>query len=245
MVRTRRKRSAAKSARPDYRRLAVALLLVAVVGWQIVVGLVAPLLMTAGRFDLAAQIAPDSALVRYLVGREALARGDFRASNAAFRASLARAPLDQSALTMLAIGEPPRTAAVMNQSAALGWRDIATQRWLAEAASDPTLFATRYDAYARQTNEGETAGVLLDDRIADPRVRAAIVTRLALEPVWRGTYLSSLPRPDPALVSARLALFSDLRRAGSPPTARNLAEFAARLRHFGLEADARAVESGR
>lgn len=227
-------------------RVAAALSLVAVGGWQIVTGVVSPMLITTGRVDLAEKITPGSALVGYLVGRSALAQGDLRASSAAFRATLARAPINQSALTMLAIGEPSRTATMMNQAAALGWRDVSTQRWLAEAAgNDATLFALRYDAYARQTDEGERAGGLLDDRIGDPRVRAAIAARLTLHPGWRGLYLGSLSRPDPALVLARIALLGDLRRTKAPPTAQELTLFAAKLRFYSLEDDAKAIESGR
>ncbi len=249
--RKRRRRSASTSrsamlGQYPPLRVGVALLLVAVLGWQIVLGVVSPMLVTAGRIDLAARLTPGSALVSYLFGRDALARGDLHASNTAFRASLARAPIDQSALTMLAIGEPQHTAAGMNQAAALGWRDVTTQRWLAEAAgNDATLFALRYDAYARQTDEGERAGELLDQRLGDPRVRAAIAARLALNPGWRGTYLGSLSRPDPALVRARMALLDDLRRTAAPASAQELTQFAAKLRFYKLEDEAKAVESGR
>lgn len=231
------------SSRARWGRAAAALLFVVLVGWQIVVANVAPFLIAQGQFVLAARLSPHAALVSYLTGREALARGDLRGSNAAFRATLDRTPLNQSALTLLAIGDPSRTAALMNQSAALGWRDVATQRWLAEAAGDDAnLFALRFDAYARQIDDLVPAGVLLDQRITDAKVRAAIVPRLALKPDWRGGYLASLSRPDPALVQARIALQQDMRRAATPMTAEEVALFALKLRHFSLEDAARVVE---
>ena len=230
-------------SRARWPRVAAALAFVALVGWQIAVANVAPFLIAQGRFDLAARLSPDAALVTYLTGREALAKGDLRGSNAAFRATLERTPLNQSALTLLAIGDPSRTATLMNQSAGLGWRDVATQRWLAEAAGDDAnLFALRFDAYARQIDDVEPAAVLLDTRIKDPKVRAAIVARLALNPGWRGSYLASLSRPDPALVQARFAMQQEMRRAATPMTAQEVGLFAARLRHFGLDDAARVVE---
>ncbi|PXA83486.1 hypothetical protein DMC47_43300, partial [Nostoc sp. 3335mG] len=110
--------------------------------------------------------------------------------------------------------------ALMGQAAALGWRDLQTQLWLAAASlqtKDYDGAANRIDGAMRVNPDAPELHQLLDKMLIDEKLRHALVTRLQLQPAWRLSYFSddTVAAPDDAL--ARAALLSDLVGTPNPP----------------------------
>ena len=120
------------------------------------------------------------------------------------RKALSLMPLDQPSLTIAALRlEPRRATAALNQAAALGWRDPATNILLYRAAlreHAPDVAATRIDALGRVAGAVVT-GPLADNLLAYPGGLKALAERAAhhLGSGWIPRYLSSPPKTAEAI----------------------------------------------
>lgn len=225
------------------KRIPLALIMFGVLSWAIVrVNL--PLGMAAtGRALAAWRSFPGSAEAASLAARDLLIAGR-PGAGAPARFALATAPIDQRALSTLAIAEGgPRLIERMQLSAALGWRDQLTQLWLAEAALESNqsdLFAQRIVAIARQTGDLSILTPILDYAITRPAIRTALLPYLRERSRWRQGYLGSDPH-NRAAAQVRVQLLDKMFVAKIVVPASEVAQIVRYLVHYNLLGDAYAV----
>lgn len=225
-------------------RIVVALMLFGALSWAIVrVNL--PLGMAANGNALPAwRTFPGSAKAASVAARELLIAGKAAAAVVPARSALAVAPVDQRALTTVALAENgPAIVKRMELSAALGWRDRLTQLWLADAAlasDQPNLFAQRVVAVARQTGNLSTLTPILDYAVARPAIRTALLPYLRSASRWRAGYLNSDPGSR-AAAQSRVLLLDRMRRMGIVVPASDVTQIVRYLVHYDLPNDAYAV----
>ena len=217
----------------------------ALIGWQATVAAIGEVFAASARKPLAAAIDPlgGGSGAAWAVAR--LTAGDMPAASAAATQVLRITPINQQALTVLALAGPAdRASGLMTVAALLGWRTPLAQLWLAQAglvAHQPDLFATRTDAFARSAPDPAPVFALVDQAIHQPAMRAATAQRLALFPDWRGAYLARFDNSDPNAAADRTALLDTLAASHAGPTRPELLVYVGQLEHFGREADARAA----
>lgn len=225
-----------------HARIAIAALLIAAVLWQVLAVQLLAIALQAGN-PRGALAFGDSAAAHAALARTARTSAVVAAEA---RAGLAAAPIDQQLVTLLAQTTPPaERVRLLQLTAALGWRDPLSQLWLAQsgaAAHEPTMFAQRFDAFARVLNPDALDGLqVLDAYIRDPAIRAAMVIRLSHPSLWRRVYLGNLRDDDPQLVAARMDLLDQLARTGAPASRTDLLNFTGRLEATGLDEEAHAA----
>ncbi|MDE2595389.1 MAG: hypothetical protein KGL44_00780 [Sphingomonadales bacterium] len=171
-----------------------------------------------GEIDPAAgaALAPwDSELHESLALRAFAANRSAQAGHHARRA-LAAMPFGQPSLTILSLqGDARQRLDGLNQSAALGWRDVLTDMRLVSAAfanGDPVVAAQRIDAFGR-TAGGKAVTVPADRLLTMKGGVEALAERAAhhSDNGWLPEYLDQ-PARTPELVAARTALMQRLDR---------------------------------
>lgn len=102
-------------------------------------------------------------------------------------------------------------------SGQLGWRSPSTQAyWMqrALAVGDARVAALRLDALLRQSPEMAANPTLLAPFEADPAVRAALIDRMVLAPVWLKSYREEVSALPPQASASRAAVLEALRARG-------------------------------
>lgn len=90
-------------------------------------------------------------------------------------------------------GETEAADAAFRLSAGMGWRDLATQIFWFNHGLDTgqaDVAAQRLDAYLRQVLDDDRTQTMLNDMVASPEGRAAILPRLAEAPTWQRMFLA-------------------------------------------------------
>ena len=222
-------------------RLALAVLLGCFLAWQVILDNLP--YMLGGNDDGSTPLLSGSAAEAETKEAVRLLRTDPALAAHHARDALAEAPLNQRALTVLALSDRSRVQ-LLGLSAALGWRDPTTQLALAQSAlssGNPTQFAQRIDAYARMTTRPGRPPVFIDRYITDPAIRSAVAARLALSPEWREAYVDYILDADPAVIAARRALLAQLRATSAPPTRAETYAYVGRLLDLKQTGEARLV----
>lgn len=108
-------------------------------------------------------------------------------------------PVDASTVGLLGAahflaGQADAADAAFRLSAGMGWRDLPTQIYWFNHGLDTgqaDVAAQRLDAYLRQVQDDDRTQTMLNDMVASPEGRAAIVPRLAETPSWQRMFLSA------------------------------------------------------
>lgn len=138
------------------------------------------------------------------------------------REAVAAAPLDPYSLALLGsaslvLERYEDSDSAFRAAAQLGWRDASTQRYwfyqsLAAGAYD--LAAQRLDALLRTRQVAERDAVLVQQLLATPEGRAALVDRMELDPVWLDDFIARSATAAPAALPDRLATVELARSRG-------------------------------
>jgi len=168
----------------------------------------------------------DVQLAMVSAAEERLKSGDTKMAIETALRVLARSPVSAPAVRLLAQirerqGNQNGAARLIGLGSALGWRDPATQIWLASSAmqsGDYRGAATRIDALARVAPSEETYS-LIDAVDSNPSIRHAIVTRLMVNPAWRLAYFDDpTPLSYEAATARGSAMAELIKRGGAPST---------------------------
>lgn len=229
------------------RRL-LAVLLFAASAWLAAANGVAAQLVGAGSPSLAATIAPDADRLSRQAQQLFFAR-DYAAAIAVARRALALSPLQVRAARVLsqselALGHEDAGLAAMDVAGQGGWRDNVTQLWILQAAlggGDYAEALQRADALIRR--EALTDQLFADLRpwFAEPAFRAALVTRLADGPDWRGQLFLDWRKAAPGEIAGIVQLVADIDRSAAPVTDLELFPLVERLLELGAAAPAHAL----
>jgi hypothetical protein len=132
----------------------------------------------------------------------------------------------------------------MLRAGALGWRDTSTQLWLVTQAiyqADAATLVERVDGLLRRQVRGDDMLGLLHRLAADPRIRAAIVARLADEPPWSKGFFSRLERLRPEDLQAHGLLLEEFKDERGQIERAKLAPFVRRMAALGRYEEANRV----
>lgn len=177
------------------------------------------------------------------VARRAFAAGNYPAAHQLALAALGQAPLDQRNLTIAALttGDLAWTKRALGLSAALGWRDPATQALLAESAlqtGDVDLYAERIRALAIADASFAVLPTLVDRGLARPGTMAALLPLLRQDRPWRTDWWSSTAS-GPEVLHARAKVWQRLAMSGVTPDLREAAvALVGAMRREGADVDA-------
>jgi hypothetical protein len=156
-------------------------------------------------------LAPWDAELQRIAALRALNAGQRDRARQFALTSLRAMPFNQASMTIAALDiTGPRSAAALNQSAALGWRDPISNMRLIRAAlieQDPQVAAQRIDALARITMDRRVEA-LADTVLAMPGGQAALADRAAhhLGPGWIPDFLAIAPATPRQLANRRAFL---------------------------------------
>lgn len=249
--RTSRQRTADRGGAPAGRvapaRLIVALLIGVALALIVTRLLLAEAALDDGRYDAAVALAPGWSDPRTAQATRALdAKRPARAESEA-RAALARDPLAVEAIRALAEARAARDdaagqARLYGAAARLGWRDLPSQLWLADAllrAGNYPIAMQRLDGFAIQDQNPARLAGIFDPIARDPDMRASLVATLTHRPAWRTNYLRHLP--DEQGLPGRLAVLQALAESPAPPNRQELVPLVHLLLLQGRGTAARAV----
>lgn len=182
-------------------RACIAIILGIWLSWMVVTDGVAALAARTGEGTLLVAMGtsrhPDTGAVlaeRLLAGKQNGAAAQLA------RATVLVDPTNDRALRVLGLateqlGRHDEAATIMDQAAALGWRDTPTQLWALKAAAingNITAVMQRTDALARRNKEGALTTAVFLAAVTDPQSRAALIDSLARQPMWRGAFFASV-----------------------------------------------------
>lgn len=205
---------------------------------------------------VASQVRPQNGM-----GRALNAERYWQAGNAERAAEESLAALRHTLLAVIAVrtlalardkmsgpgaGEPAWQAAAL-----MGWRDKQTQLWgvlRALANGEPEILAMRADALLRTGDRDGQLSVMIRGFLSEPRVRAAFVERLALDPRWRWHFLTNSLGERSDELDGLVATLRDLGRTRSPPTRHEVhrgVEGLIERRRFAEAASLHAMVAGR
>ncbi|MDH7637279.1 hypothetical protein [Sphingomonas oryzagri] len=195
----------------------------------------------------AADFAEDSQSAATAAAQQRLADGDPAGAETLARNALAVSPISDASLRVLALAEQQQgnwqhSNALMNQAAALGWRDLPTQLWLAAAyvqAKDYENAANRLDAALRVNPDLPQLHALIDSSAADPQLRPYLLRRLALNPAWRQSYFADPTLASPDAARARGSLLAGLSGTANPPSHDELVQVLSAMVSAGAAGEAR------
>lgn len=247
--RGRRRRSSADRRRPAWWWRGACVAAGLALGWQSVGAGASTYFLLHDQPDRALWWRPDSAEAWSRLAAQRARAADWSGSAQAARESLARAPMDAVAVRVLGLAEAAakRDAAaeqLMLLGGQLGWRDVPTQLWLIHRAlelHDPVVAVQRADALLRQDQQSALLFAQLRPLLADPRSMNALAAELALRPVWRHAFLTSLAE-DGAVGGGDVArLYAQLAARGAPADTAESALLLDGLWRAGRYADARTI----
>jgi hypothetical protein len=168
---------------------------------------------------------PQNGWGQALLAEQQLSDGNVDAAIASSRRALDRTPLTVVAVRTMARSLDTKTPAggehAWQIASTMGWRDPQTQLWaLLRALSNgqTDIFVIRADALMRtQTGDPKMLSVVRQAMI-EPRVRAAFLRRIALDPDWRSElFIAGQPLRGRELQGTVLAL-RGLGATNVPPT---------------------------
>jgi hypothetical protein len=194
--------------------------------WQVI-----SLSLAAGHGDYeadlsAADYASTSAAAATMAATQRLQDGDPTGARVFAKEALSVEPLSAEAVRSLgfaeqALGHWQQANAILSQSAALGWRDVATQLWLAQAylqQGDYPHAAERLDAALRVEPDDKTLYGVLDQFITNKDFSLSMAKRLVLRPNWRGRYLRQASGVSVDTLRAKSYILDILARTNAPPS---------------------------
>jgi hypothetical protein len=194
--------------------------------WQVI-----SLSLAAGHGDYesdlsAADYASTSAAAATTAAAQRLQDGDPNGARVFAKQALSISPLSAASVRSLgfaeqALGHWQHANAILSQSAALGWRDVATQLWLMQAylqQKDYPQAAERLDAALRTDPDQKALYNILDHLVADNEFAAAVAKRLTLDPNWRTPYLRYVSGITVDALRARSRVLSALAQSATPPS---------------------------
>jgi hypothetical protein len=183
-------------------------------------------LLRTGDVERAHALAPGDGRVTALLAQK-LARPEADAATRARADRLARRALVQEPMAVVAAatlglnaqlrGDVAESRRLFDYAGQLSRRDLQTQVWAIEDAvsrADIPTALQHYDMALRTSREAsDLLFPVLGSAIAEPSVRAALVTTMAHAPGWPGTFIDYVSGngPDPLVTTQ---FFFDLRRAG-------------------------------
>ena len=173
----------------------------------------------------AADYASKSEAAATVAAERRLNDGDPAGAQSFARMALSSSPISAASVRVLGFawqqqGKWQESNATMSQAAALGWRDIPTQLWLAPAAlqmKDYDGAANRLDAVMRADPDVPEFQQIISTASGDPGMARALAKRMTLMTGWRKSYFISTQN-DPNDAKARAGLLAALIGTNSPPT---------------------------
>lgn len=182
-------------------------------------------------------MAGTSARASTFAAEARLMAGDAEGAEALARQALADAPLSADALRTFGLalesqGEAETAGAAMTLAGGLGWRDIPTQLWLADAYIRQGDFAeglARVDAVARQGQFRAEMRPLLIGAALEPASRGDLAERLMTRPPWRAHFFDGAHVLQPDRHDAYEAFLRQFEAAGGSVTASEAEAFADNL----------------
>lgn len=150
--------------------------------------------------------------------------GEIDEAKATARRAIQRSPLEQGPLATLGaieFDEGEAEAAQMSflASGALGWRDLATQAYILEQATqtgDATVLAQRIDAILRLGTPYERMSSLVITAEAFDTDFTAFPTRLAASPPWLNAYIIDAGQLTGTALQSRVRILREARSLGMP-----------------------------
>lgn len=187
-------------------------------------------LVRGGLAQAASAIAPWSASARSARAQVLADNGDWVLAGQDARAALEGQPLDPRALRILAgaqlaAGRSTESGVWLSLAASMGWRDRATQEWVARAAQSSGQIdaaVERYDALLRQEVDDDLIYRNLVQAVSAPGGVRAIVNRLEERPGWTRGFFNALGMAPPA-TQVTLQLLAELQKRTVPAIPRDTA----------------------
>ena len=198
---------------------------------------------------LAASVRPQNGWGLALLAERQLEQGRAALAAQTSRAALGRTPLAVVALRTLARAEdklhgPGSGEQAWQAASLLGWRDRQVQVWAALRAlsnGQADIFAMRADALMRTGDPDELMTRFIRQAAVEPRIRRALIARLAIDPPWRTRFFQAEKPPTGEALRGVVAVLNDL-GGQSPPTRQDLRDAIAGLIAAGRIADAIALD---
>lgn len=155
-----------------------------------------------------------------------LTDGDFDGAKAFATRALSVSPISADSLRDLGLAKQglndwQGSGAIFSQAAALGWHDVPTQLWLAQAflqQKDYEAASQRLDAALRTTPNSTRLYDIVDRLAATPQFVRPMADRLALNPDWRPYYFAHVDSVSKTSLLARSQLLIALSTSPLPPS---------------------------
>ena len=179
------------------------------------------------------------------LGAQALTQGKAGELLRLGQAALSDSPTDPQSAAMfgaglLASGNRAGADRAFRTAGKLGWRVPITQNyWMGRALAqgDYPLAALRFDALLRQQPALHRQRALLDPLERNPAGRAALITRIALRPVWVDSYAGDVADLPADVMEQRTTVLLEAAAKGVVLGCPAIAPGASRLATLGLFAD--------
>ena len=146
-------------------------------------------------------------------------------------------------LSLQQLGDTVQATRIMRLAATLGWRDTPTLVWAFEDAArrdDVVRAMDIADALARRQVVKPLTRQIFFASLGDPRLRSALVARLAKRPTWRATFFADVAeRLPPSQFAGMELMLHQLAATPAPPTADERMKYVGRLVALGEYGKAR------
>ncbi|MEO7786415.1 MAG: O-antigen ligase family protein [Sphingomicrobium sp.] len=208
--------------------------------------------VAAGDADgaLAAALHSHDGMANAYAAEALLAGGNAAAARTQAIAAIGQSPLSIVAVRTLAaanqkLGDWPAARAAWRAAASMGWRDGPTQYWAmrqALADGEGEIAGQRADAVLR-LNEGDGPfASLVRPALADARLRAGLLPRLALAPMWRTHFFFPGDPLSDADLAGLLPTLLAMQSSVAPPTRHEMWQTTQTLLARGRYRDAIALD---
>jgi hypothetical protein len=194
-------------------------------GFQTLRMRVADAAVLAGNGARAVAVRPQNGWGHALVAERQFSDKDVKAAIASSMQALDRTPLSVIAVRTLARSldttAPAGGERAWQVASTMGWRDVPTQFWaLLRALSNgqTDIFVMRADALMRAGTDDPKMISVIRQAMLDPRIRAAFVKRIALDPQWRSRLFTSDGALSGRELQGALLALHDLSQTSAPPT---------------------------
>ena len=217
-----------------------------VLAWAIIISSSASYHSNAASDFTAADFSSTSLGSAIAAGEQRLQNNDPDGAAVLAKQALEISPISLEALRTLGLAEQERgrmdsAVAIFSQAAALGWRDVPSQLWLAQAnmaSGNNDEAARRLDAALRTSPYSNSLYDVVDGIIETGALMPNLAERMTLAPDWRVPYLAYV---GPASVQSRVLLVHELMKRSSPPGRKEMLLISNALIGAGRTGEARSL----